>query len=124
MDYGIVGVAVAVFVGGAVVEVAPAPVVVFVAVAAEGPPTTIWTYTASPKNCPAAVDMRQSLRSVPVLLGAVIGTEISNVDPAATDAARVWVVPPICSPPTKANLNPASQAHVPAFNTFHVFVNV
>lgn len=124
VDYG-VGVAVAVFVGGEVVEVAPSVLVAALPVdVGPAPPTTIWTYTSSPKNCPAAVCMRQLPRSVPVLFGAVIGTDISNVDPAGTAAAKVWVAPPICSPPTKANLNPASQAHVPAFKTFHVFVNV
>src|SRR5918996_5562722 len=122
--YGVFGI-VGVFVGGEVVEVAPGVLVAALPVdVGPAPPTTIWTYTSSPKNCPAAVDIRQLPRSVPVWFGAVIGTEISNVDPAATDAARVWVVPPICSPPTKANLNPASQVHVPAFKTFHVFVNV
>lgn len=50
---------------------------VFVAAGALAFPTTMATYTSSPKNCPVAVDIRQLLRRVPVLFGAVIGTEIS-----------------------------------------------
>ena len=59
-------------VGAAVVAAAGA--VVFVAAAAPAFPTTMTTNTSSPKNCPAAVDMRQLPRAVPVVLGAVIGT--------------------------------------------------
>ena len=62
-----------VWVGAAVVAAAGA--VVFVAAGAF--PTTITTNTSSPKNCPFAVDMRQLPRTVPVVLGAVIGTEMS-----------------------------------------------
>ena len=40
------------------------------------PPTEINTYISSPKNCPEAVDIRQLLRSIPVLfVGAVMSME-------------------------------------------------
>ena len=116
------GVGVAVAVAGAEVEVAAgAPLVL---VAADPPPTTITTYTSSPKNCPLAVDMRQFPRSVPDVLGAVIGTEISYCAPAGTEEGRVKVELPIGSPPVRANLKPASQAHEPEFSTFQVLVKV
>src|ERR1051326_6482707 len=89
------------------------------------PPTTTTTYTSSPKNCPAAVDMRQLPRRVPVLLvGAVIATEIFVVALTSTFAGKVYVVPPIASPPVRANLKPASHGHEPLLVTFQVLVNV
>ena len=95
-----------------------------VLVGTDPPPTTITTYTSSPKNCPLAVDMRQLPRNVPDVLGAVIGTDISYCAPAATEEGRVKVELPIGSPPVRANLNPASQAHEPEFSTFQVLVKV
>ena len=94
---------------------------VFVAVE---PPTTISTYTSSPKYCPPAVCIRQLPRREPVLLGAVIAMEMSTSALAATEDGSVYVAPLICSPPTNANLNPVSHAHEPVFFTFHVFVKV
>ena len=82
------------------------------------------TNTSLPKNSPPAVDMRQLPLDVPDALGAVMGTEISYCAPAATDVGRVTVVPPMAFPPVSANLNPASQAHVPELSTFHVLVKV
>jgi hypothetical protein len=116
MDYGVAIVGSVVTVG---VAIAGALVLV-----AEVPPTTMMTYTSSPKNCPPAVDMRQLPRCVPVVAGATIGTDRSNCAPAGTEVASVSVELPIASPPVRENLKPASQAHVPAFNTFQVFVKV
>lgn len=116
-----VTVRVGVIVAVAVTVAVDAELVVDVPVAAL-PPTTICAYTSSPKNCPPAVCMRQLPRSVPVFVGAIMATEISSVALGATADGSVKVTPLICSPPVNTNLNPASHAHVPEFNTFHVFV--
>src|ERR1051325_3647412 len=88
------------------------------------PPTTTTTYTSSPKNCPAAVDIRQFPRTVPALLGAVIATEIFVVALTSTLAGSVHVVPLIASPPVRENLKPPSHGHDPLLVTFHVLVKV
>ena len=101
--------------------VAAGPVVL---VAAAPPPTTITTYTSSPKNCPLAVDMRQLPRMCLRCWVRSLAQKYHTARRAATEAGRVNVELPIGSPPVRANLNPASQAHEPEFSTFQVLVNV
>ena len=81
------------------------------------------TDNQSPKNTPLLVDMRHLPVIDPGMLGAVIGIDSSVCVPGLTALVRVKVLLPIASPPIYANLNPASQAHVPVFCTSQVLVN-
>jgi hypothetical protein len=106
---------------GVTVLVANVPVLVAVDVTF---PRLMRTYNGSPKYGPLAVAMRHVPRIEPVLFGAVMTMERSLSVPGLTDLSKTSVAPPMASPPTKANLKPASQAQVPLFLTCQVLVKV